>query len=163
MMNLTTTSKDPIISNSFVTCYPDRLVIHLYYFPYGNKTIKYTDIQSCELLRIADLSILKRKMWGMALSSVWWHADFHRHWREYYILLDTNQWLKIGITMNDDDIINVYKLIKEKIDSQQSTETSSEKKSFDDIGKVDTNVASSMSEKELEYQKSLESNKEKYI
>ncbi|CAF3433162.1 unnamed protein product, partial [Rotaria sp. Silwood2] len=89
---------------------------------------------------MSNLSIFKCKMWGMALSSVWWHSDFRRHWREYYIILDTNQWPKIGITMDDNDIINVYKLIKEKLDEKQSTETSLEKKSFDNIEKLDTNV-----------------------
>ncbi|CAF1608738.1 unnamed protein product [Rotaria sp. Silwood1] len=162
-MKTTTQSDEPIISNGFVTCYLDRLVIHLYYFPYGNKTIKYSDIKSCELLRMRDLSIFKCKIWGMALSSVWWHSDLRRHCREYYILLDANQWPKIGITMDDNDIINVYKLIKEKIDVNQSREIFLEKKSFDNIEKLDNHVASSISEKELEYQKSLESNKEKYM
>src|SRR5947209_6241557 len=114
-MESTDKSEHPIISNSFVTCYSDRLVINLYYFPFGNKTIKYSDIQSCELLRMSDLSVFKRKIWGMAFSPVWWHPDMRRHFREYYIILDTNQWPKIGITMDDNDIINVYKLIKQNI------------------------------------------------
>lgn len=33
-----------LIENDFVTCYTDRLVIHLYYFPFSKKTIKYNDI-----------------------------------------------------------------------------------------------------------------------
>ena len=113
-MKSTHKSDYPVISNNFVTCYSDRLAIHWYYFPFGNKTIKYKDIKSCELLRMHDLSTLKIKIWGMALSPIWWPCDWRRHFREYYILLDTNQWPKIGITMNDNDIINVYKLIKQK-------------------------------------------------
>lgn len=132
-MKSTGRSEHPIISNGFVTCYSDRLVIHLYYFPFGNKTIKYRNIQSCELLRMSDLGILKRKMWGMGLSSIWWHSDMHRNSREYYILLDTNHWPKIGITMDDDDITNVYKLIKDNMDTNQSIVTSSEKKLFDHV------------------------------
>jgi hypothetical protein len=153
-MKHTTISEQPIISNGFVKCYSDHLVISLYYFPYGNKTIKYRDIQSCDLLKMRDLSIFKYKTWGMALSSVWWHSDLRRYSRENYILLDTNHWPKIGLTMDDKDIINVYELIKQKMGANQS---------FDSIEKLDANMISSMSEKELEYQKSLESNKAKYI
>ena len=95
------------------------LFIHLYYFPYGDKTIKYDDIRSCELLSINDLNFFETKLWGIALSSIWWHADLYRASRQYYILLDTNQWPKIGITMDDNDIIQVYQLIKSKISSNQ--------------------------------------------
>ncbi len=138
-MESTTDSKQPIISNEFVKCYSDHLVIHLYYFPYGNKTIKYKNIRSCELLRMSDLNILQTKGWGMGLSSIWWHCDLSRGGREYYILLDTNKWPKIGITMNDNDIIGVYNLIKQKMGTNQP---------FDSIGKPDGN----MLEKEHEYQ-----------
>jgi hypothetical protein len=132
-----TRSEQPIISNGFVTCYSDHLIIHLYYFPFGNKKIKYKDIQTCDLLPMKDLSVFKRKMWGMALAPIWWHSDMRRHTREYYILLDANQWPKIGITMEDEDINNVYQLIKK-------------------------NMNGAMSEEEFEHQKSLESNKAKY-
>ncbi len=127
-MDSKTNSEEPLISNGFVTCYSDRLVIHLYYFPYGNKTIRYNDIQSCELLPMHDLSIFKSKTWGMALSPIWWHSDIRRFCRKYYILLDANQWPKIGITMDDQDIANVYHLIEEKTKGNQSSTVSAEKK-----------------------------------
>ena len=118
-MTSTTKSEQSIISNGFVTCYSDHLIIHLYYFPFGNKTIKYKDIQTCDLLPMKDLSFFKRKMWGMALAPIWWHSDMRRNSREYYILLDANQWPKIGITMDDEDINNVYQLIKKNMDTNQ--------------------------------------------
>jgi hypothetical protein len=132
-MEFKTESEQPILSNGFVKCYSDRLVIHLYYFPYGNKTIKYSDIQSCELLQMRDLSIFKYKTWGMALAPIWWHSDWRRYGRKYYIILDTNHWPKIGLTMDDNDIIDVYNLIKQKMDINQSTKISPEKKSFDNF------------------------------
>jgi hypothetical protein len=61
--------------------------------------------------------------------------------------------------MNDEDIINVYELIKQKMNANQPLE----KNLFDSIEKIDANMISSMSEKELEYQKSLECNKGKYM
>jgi len=158
-MKHTTISEQPIISNGFIKCYSDHLVISLYYFPYGDKIIKYRDIQSCDLLKMRDLSIFKYKTWGMALSSIWWHSDLRRFRRENYILLNTNHWPKIGLTMDDEDIINVYELIKQKMNANQPLE----KNLFDSIEKLNANMISSMSEKELEYQKSLECNKTKYM
>jgi hypothetical protein len=152
-MESTAESEQPIISNSFVTCYSDHLVIHLYYIPYGNKTIKYRDIRSCELLQMRDLNILKYKLWGIAITPVWWHADLRRGFRKYYILLDINKRLKVGITMNDNDIINVYKLIKQKMGRNQP---------FDSIENLDVNMISWMSENEFEHEKLLESNEAEY-
>ncbi|CAF0985710.1 unnamed protein product [Adineta ricciae] len=105
-------SEPVIISNDSVTCYADRLVIHLYYFPYGSKTIKYEDIRSCQLLPLRRLNRLKYKKWGMGLSPIWWHSDVQRYYRNYYLLLDTNHWPYIGVTMDDKDILNVFELIQ---------------------------------------------------
>jgi hypothetical protein len=108
---------DPVlIKNSHVTCYNDRIVIHWYYFPFGDKTIKYRNIRSCELLTKDLLNFFETKTWGMAFSSVWWHLDIHRHSRKYFIILDTGKWPKIGLTMKDNDTLIVYKLIKQKMD-----------------------------------------------
>lgn len=105
----------PLIKNSFVTCYSDHMRIHLYYFPYGSKTVKYCDIHSCELRSTNDLGLCSSKLWGMSLTPVWWHCDMSRMGREKYILLDANQWPSIGLTMDDEDTIRVYNLIKQKM------------------------------------------------
>jgi hypothetical protein len=114
-------SDNVFISNNFVKCYSDHLTIDLYYFPFGNKKVKYVDIRSCQLIPMSEMSFLKIKLWGMALSPIWWHSDLHRYQREYCIILDTNHWPKIGLTMDDKDIINVYQFIKQKIDFNQSS------------------------------------------
>jgi hypothetical protein len=121
-------------------------VIDLYYFPYGDKTIKYKDIQSCKLLKLCDLSILKYKTWGMAFSHIWWPSDIRRYSRKYYIILDVNQWLKIGLTMDDKDITDVYKLIQQKINRNHSIEN------------LDPNMINLISENEFEYQNLLKNN-----
>lgn len=113
-MSSYTDLNEAILSNDFVKCYSDHLIINLYYFPYGNKTIKYKDIQSCEFLRMKDLNMLKCKTWGMALSPIWWHCDWRRFSREYYILIRTNQWPQIGLTMNDEQIHEVYQFIRKE-------------------------------------------------
>lgn len=106
---------NPLIKNGFVTCYSDYLRIHLYYFPYGDKKVKYSEIRSCELLSMDELGIFSSKLWGMALTPVWWHCDMKRSGRKNYIILDVNKWPKIGLTMDDDDTIRVYHLIREKM------------------------------------------------
>lgn len=108
-----------LFANKYVTCYEDHIVINMYYFPAGNKKVKYSDMKSCELLSGEQLGFSKVKMWGMALSPIWWHADFHRHSRDHYIVLDINSWPKIGLTMDDSETPMVYKLIKEKMDSKE--------------------------------------------
>ncbi|CAF4261515.1 unnamed protein product [Rotaria sp. Silwood2] len=119
-MKTTGKSNIPLISNSFVTCYSDYLVIHLYYFPFGNKKVKYSDIRLCEFHSTDELDIFSYKLWGMSLTPVWWHCDMKRFMRKNYILLDKNHWPLIGLTMDDNILINVYNLIKEKMSSNQS-------------------------------------------
>src|SRR5689334_15926225 len=104
-----------IFSNDFVKCYSDYFVICLYYFPFGSKIVHYDKIQSCELLEMHDLGCGSSKLWGMSLSPIWWHCDFSRYSRRYYILLDANQWPKIGLTMDDDDAVKVYNILENKI------------------------------------------------
>jgi hypothetical protein len=144
------TSDIPLFSNGFVTCYSDYFVIHLYYFPYGNKKIKYNNIRSCEFHSMNDIDIFSCKLWGMALSPIWWHCDMRRLSRQNYILLDTNQWPKIGVTMDDNDIMNVYYLIRQKI---------SEHKSNIYAEKLCSNPSQTKLEKELEDQKSFSNTK----
>ena len=121
-------SNTPVLQNDFVTCYTDHLVIHLYYFPFGEKKIAYREIKSCDMLPIDQLGFLKIKTWGMALAPIWWHCDLRRHLRQSCIVLDANQWPKIGLTMNDDDDIKlVYHLIKQRLESDQVLPSSSDK------------------------------------
>lgn len=140
-------SNIPLISNSFITCYADYFVIHLYYFPFGSKKIYYNKIRTCELHSTNDLDIFSYKLWGMSLSPVWWHCDMKRLMRKNYILLDANQWPLIGVTMDDNDITPVFNLIRQKMSIYQSNVYNED---------LLSNTAQSMSEKEIEHQKFLQ-------
>ena len=109
-------SSEILFQNGFVTCYADRLVVHFYYFPYGDKTIEYKNIRSCDLLSEKDLNFFQIKSWGMALSSIWWPLDIRRQWRTSFIVIDANQWPKIGLTMDDQQTLEVYRLIRQKLE-----------------------------------------------
>ncbi|CAF1248069.1 unnamed protein product [Rotaria sp. Silwood1] len=145
-MKTVVNSNLPLISNSFVTCYSDYLIIHLYYFPFGNKKIKYRNIRSCEFRSTNDIGMFEYKLWGMSLSPIWWHCDMNRLARKHYILLDANQWPLIGITMDDNEIINVYNLIRQKMNCNPSNIYAE---------KLPYNTLKTMSEKEIEHQQSL--------
>lgn len=149
-MNSSVDSNIPLIENDFVKCYSDYLSINLYYFPYGNKKVKYENIRSCDLLSTDDMDLFNCKHWGMALSPIWWHCDMKRLGRKHYILIDANQWPKIGLTMDDNDIINVYNFIRQKILLNQSN-ISKEKLPY--------HSNQIISDKEREHRESLENNK----
>lgn len=114
-MEVKVKSNCPLISNRYVTCYSDYLRIHLYYFPFGNKTVKYCEIRSCELRSMDDLGLCSSKLWGMSLKPIWWHCDMNRYGRKRYILLDASQWPQIGLTMDDNDTIRVHNFIRQKM------------------------------------------------
>lgn len=83
-----------------------------------------------------QLGLFSSKLWGMALTPVWWHCDMKRYGRNNYILLDTKQWPSIGLTMDDDDTVRVYHLIRQKMNgnheksSEQNTKISCEEIKF---------------------------------
>ena len=122
-------SKCPLISNGFVTCYADYFEIHWYYFPFGRKKVKYSDIRSCDFHSTDQMDLFTFKHWGMALSPIWWHCDIRRLSRKHFLVIDANQWPKIGLTMDNKDIPFVYQLTQQRIQSNQpSIETKNEEK-----------------------------------
>ena len=135
----------PLLSNGFVTCYSDYFLIHWYYFPFGTKKVKYSDIRSCDLNSTDNMDIFGFKHWGMALTPIWWHCDMKRLGRKYYLLIDANQWPKIGLTMDDDDLVKVCDLIRQKMFNYRSKNS---------IEKLPSHSSETMSEKALEDQKS---------
>lgn len=132
-------SDQPIIANDHVKCYSNYFVIPLYYFPFGKKKVKYSDVLSCELHETKDTHIFEQKLWGMSLSPIWWHCDMNRYSRKYYIVINGNQWPLIGLTMDDRDIINVFNFIQQKMYENQrkihSSTTYTDEKSDTNVGK----------------------------
>jgi len=111
-----------IISNDYVTCYETELQIHKYYFPFGlRKHVAYSEIKSCELRDMRDdIGFWAVKLWGQGLSNIWWHNDWSRYSRKKCIIIDTNHWPKIGLTMDDKEIEQVYKFIQHKMSANDS-------------------------------------------
>lgn len=127
-------AQQPIIANDSVTCYADRLVVHLYYFPYGSKTIKYADVRSCELLPLRELNKRKYKTWGMGFAPIWWHSDLHRYYRQHYLLVKTNHRPYVGITMDDADIHDVFELINGRgVAAEDAVDSDQEEDAYDAV------------------------------
>mmetsp|Transcript_40380 Transcript_40380/g.99174 ORF Transcript_40380/g.99174 Transcript_40380/m.99174 type:complete len:142 (+) Transcript_40380:155-580(+) len=91
-----------------------------YYFPFGAKTVKYTDIASVEEREYSTCS-LRTKTWGMALDfSVWWHFDWTMREvdsdRLRALLLHVKgSWVLPGITPHKDDFDRVRDMIRERV------------------------------------------------
>jgi hypothetical protein len=49
-----------------------ELILKLYYFPFGKKTIKYNEIVSYWTAARLGLNLTETKVWGMGLSPIWW-------------------------------------------------------------------------------------------
>jgi hypothetical protein len=49
-----------------------ELSIKWYYFPFGTKTLSYSEIKSYGRALQYDLDIMSIKAWGMALAPIWW-------------------------------------------------------------------------------------------
>ena len=110
----------PLFANQFVRCYADHLLILLYYFPYGNKKIFYHNIQSTKLVPMDQLGFFQVKMWGMALSPIWWHCDWKRQTRKSALILQTHQWPQIGLTMDENDLEQLHEILQSKAKNSRS-------------------------------------------
>jgi hypothetical protein len=60
----------PLYEDEFVRLEESSVTIKLYYFPVGDKIIPRQSIASVEILE--NPGLFEAKMWGMALSNVWW-------------------------------------------------------------------------------------------
>ena len=59
-----------LYEDEFVLLDESHVTLKLYYFPVGDKVITRSSIESVEVLD--DAGFFESKMWGMALSNVWW-------------------------------------------------------------------------------------------
>ena len=72
-MNVTDTYDDDTI-----VCGPDRLEIHHYYFPFGTKSVPYTQIQGLQRVEINGLWSGKWRFWGTGNPRYWANLDRNR-------------------------------------------------------------------------------------
>jgi hypothetical protein len=85
----------PLYEDEYVRLDESCVTLKLYYFPFGDNTIARQSIQSVEVLD--NPGFFDTKMWGMALSNVWWAFG----WK---LNLEPPKKLMI-IKTNDDELI----------------------------------------------------------
>lgn len=92
----------------------DAVVVKWYYFPMAtSKRIKFAHIVKIEDGDYSKLPFTATKMWGMALTPVWWPCDMKRPGREHYILLHLNTYPSCGLTLPNDRHAKVLKLLRD--------------------------------------------------
>lgn len=125
-LNLDISDKSEILFEDDHMIITDKeIILKNYYFPlFTSKTIKLNEIKSFKLYQ--PRSFFTMKSWGMAIDfEVWWHLDMKRKYNDRFaIVLNTNQWPKIGITPRSgkaESVIHVSKILKKYIKQEESS------------------------------------------
>jgi hypothetical protein len=61
-----------------IVCGPDRLEIHSYYFPFGTKSVPYTQIKGLQRIEIKGVLSGKWRIWGTGNPRYWANLDLKR-------------------------------------------------------------------------------------
>ena len=64
--------------DSTIVCGIDRLEIHSYYFPFGTKSVPYTQIKGLQRIEIKGLWSGKWRLWGTDNPRYWANLDRKR-------------------------------------------------------------------------------------
>lgn len=78
----------------------DELVIRRYYFPFGSKRIRFSEIREARLRKAEKL-----RVWGSSDFVHWYNLDVHRPRKETAIELDLGRRCKPVITPDDPETI----------------------------------------------------------
>eukprot|EP00547_Thalassionema_nitzschioides_P002880 CAMPEP_0194200540 /NCGR_PEP_ID=MMETSP0156-20130528/1102_1 /TAXON_ID=33649 /ORGANISM="Thalassionema nitzschioides, Strain L26-B" /LENGTH=121 /DNA_ID=CAMNT_0038925549 /DNA_START=190 /DNA_END=555 /DNA_ORIENTATION=+ len=74
-----TSTNEIVYDDCYITLTKNTLILKTYYFPFGfSKTIPRGEIDRIWKGNDLDLSFLKKKSWGMALSNIWWACRMGR-------------------------------------------------------------------------------------
>ena len=64
--------------DGMIVCGPDRLEIHSYYFPFGTKSVPYTQIKGLQRIEIKGVWSGKWRIWGTGHPRYWANLDTKR-------------------------------------------------------------------------------------
>ncbi|MDG2990721.1 PH domain-containing protein [Candidatus Synechococcus calcipolaris G9] len=88
-----------LYEDTYISCDRQGLTIRWYYFPFGDKSVPYSSIQSYEKLELGFEG--KWRLWGMGLIPHWFHLDPNRPKKEEGIFIDDGHPIKMIITPDD--------------------------------------------------------------
>ncbi len=92
---MATTYKD-----RWIECTDDELVVRGYYFPWGTKRIRYTDIRSVRPVQLGALRG-RGRVWGTANPGYWASLDPGRPRKQTGLVLDVGGSVKPFLTPED--------------------------------------------------------------
>jgi len=71
-----------------IVCGPDRLEIHSYYFPFGTKSVLYTQIKGLQRIEINGVLSGKWRIWGTGNPRYWANLDLKRPQKKAGFVVD---------------------------------------------------------------------------
>jgi hypothetical protein len=86
-----------------IVCGSDRLVIHAYYFPIGDKRIPYSQIQGLQRFEIHGIMTGKWRLWGTGNPRYWANLDTTRPRRTVGFVVDLGRRVSPIVTPADPD------------------------------------------------------------
>jgi hypothetical protein len=86
--------------DAWITCTGDRIRIRGYYFPWGTKTVRYTDISRVRRVAMGPLTG-RFRLWGSAGPRLWASLDPHRTRKREGLVLDLGRAVRPLITPDD--------------------------------------------------------------
>ena len=86
-----------------IVCGPDRLEIHSYYFPFGTKSVPYTQIQGLQRIEISGLWSGKWRLWGTGNPRYWANLDRKRPRKKAGFVIDVGRKVSPIVTPDKPD------------------------------------------------------------
>jgi len=86
-----------------IVCGADRLEIHSYYFPFGTKSIPYTEIQGLQRIEINGVMSGKWRIWGTGNPRYWANLDPKRPKKTAGFVVDLGRKISPIVTPGDPD------------------------------------------------------------
>jgi hypothetical protein len=86
-----------------IVCGADRLEIRSYYFPFGTKSVPYTQIQGLQRIEIRGLWSGKWRLWGTGNPRYWANLDRKRPKKTVGFVVDLGRQVSPIVTPDEPD------------------------------------------------------------
>jgi len=86
-----------------IVCGADRLQIHSYYFPFGTKSVPYTQIRGLQRIEINGVFSGKWRIWGTGNPRYWANLDSKRPRKKTGFVVDLGRKVSPIVTPDDPD------------------------------------------------------------
>ncbi len=96
---------ESLYADRLVEITDDAIIFRYYYFPAGNKRVRFDEIDYVRILRLGTLTG-KWRIWGSGDFRTWWPADWNRPSRDTgFLLVRKSKWTRIAFTVEDEETV----------------------------------------------------------